>query len=133
MLAVVVVRGRRKAMKKFPDETQGREFFKVASDRFGKDNTYLVSCSNSIPPPENYLPSRGLLWCPYCGTERKFKWYPSWEESICPICGISTAHFYVKTYNHLWPSADGKEPKKKKEKAEKAPKILKRNILRRKG
>lgn len=136
MVAVIVFRGKVKAMKRFKDEEKGRCFFKVACERFGKDNTYLVSLTNAIAPTvEPYIPSkRGHLWCPYCGAERRFTLYPPWATSRCEICGISTAEFWVKQYNRLWgPSSNkkGKEGnKKERKKKEVKPKLLKRTLKR---
>lgn len=142
MLAIVVIREGHRVIKKFPDESIGKKFFKVAIERFGPENTFLVSCSKAIAPPPDYHPSSGLLWCPHCGAKRKYVWYPRWENYICPICNISTADFYVKKYNHLWGHDSRKNPaatkgekkasKKEKKPRESKPKLLKRNLLRRK-
>lgn len=111
MLAVMVILRGKKAQRKFPDESMGRVFFKRAKERFGVDNTYLISLTKAIPPPEEFIPRKAQkkYWCPFCGDERRFKHNSRLDSDECPICGITDREFYVRKYNNLWPMSDDKK------------------------
>lgn len=59
------------------------------------------------PTPEKQLErNQGELWCPYCLKYRVFKMLAIRKESYttapllrCPVCTISTEHWYVRRYN----------------------------------
>lgn len=69
---------------------------------------YLISCHKAFGPPEGWERRRikRYYWCPYCASERKFRQDNARGEDVCTVCGISTADYWVKTYNHLWPTVD---------------------------
>lgn len=94
---VVIIKGKR-AIRKFQDENQGWQFFQLAKEKFGTRNTFLVSLTNHIPPPEGLVLRKKYYWCPYCGDERRFIKDP-YGYLKCPVCFISDKDFYTKYYN----------------------------------
>jgi len=103
MVRVLVILNGKKIPKDFENESMGKAFFKLAKSRFGKDNTFLISLTQPIPPSdEKHYPNKNKYWCPYCGDERRFK-NDSWiGVNRCSICGITDRDFYIRKYNHLW-------------------------------
>lgn len=76
---------------------------------------YLISCTKAIPPKPQWRRSTFKhLWCPYCAAERRFKDNKQWGTKQCPVCGITTADYWVKTYNHMWPSKEQLEKARRK-------------------
>lgn len=57
---------------------------------------------NNIAPPPDFKPTKGLLWCPVCGKEVKFKNNAFVGVNQCPECHVSDRDFDVKKYNGLW-------------------------------
>lgn len=113
VIGVMVILKGRKAKKDFRDEELGKAFFLKAKARFGAENTFLISLTKAIPPPEGYTPKRAQkkYWCPFCGDERRFNHDSSIDAERCCICGITDREFYVRKYNHLWPQTDPKDKK----------------------
>lgn len=73
-------------------------------------NVYLISCTKAFAPPDNWRSrTRKHLWCPYCGTERRFKDNKVWGTKQCPVCGITSSDYWVKHYNHMWDKKEGKK------------------------
>lgn len=103
MNRVLVIRGRAKAYRNFKDEEVGKKFFEMAKRRFGPENVYLISCTKAIPPPPGFNPNGTPVWCPYCGAEREFVYYPRWETKVCSICGISDRDYHLRRFNKSWP------------------------------
>lgn len=73
-------------------------------------NVDVASAGHAFPPSEKQELKRrpGMLWCPYCIKFRNFRllrlktqYGTSGADLRCPICLISTNHYYVKRYNGL--------------------------------
>jgi hypothetical protein len=76
----------------------------------------LISRTKAFAPPRDFIPRGKRYWCPYCTKERMFKKSIRKDAKVCPVCGISDRDWYVKTYNHLWPSVAEMERKARERK-----------------
>lgn len=113
---VVITTSGKRVMRKFELEGMGEGFKLKTQKHFPNDQVHLISLTNHIPMPADYIPNRqGTHYCPYCGDERRY--YPITENGdtkLCCICHISTNDFYVRKYNNLWQKSEGKIQKKKR-------------------
>ena len=100
--SVLIQRGKKKTrVKGFTTAGQLELFCETIREEFPQYKLHLVSHTTPTKKPfRERPPARGLLWCPYCGTWRKFKsWY---NYNRCEICGISNAEFHVRKANDLF-------------------------------
>ena len=134
------------------DFAEALRVYNLARDG-GKQRVTLRSCNVGFPPPESFREIRlipvedargkqkwvrrlvkmvaankkGIFWCPYCITFRKFEivqirqteWGPEEDESlICPMCGISHRDFHVRKWNptaaRMYGSFRKRRPKKRR-------------------
>lgn len=70
----------------------------------------VVSSGHAYPPTQKQELTRrpGMLWCPYCLKFRNFRLlrvksstHTSGADLRCPVCLISTNHYWVKRFNNL--------------------------------
>jgi rubrerythrin len=106
MNATVVVRGRRKAIRRFRDEKVGEQFYQAAVKRFNKpgEEVHFINLTKAAAPPKDWKALHNLLWCPYCNCPREFHYSEKREVRVCPICGIGDRAYYVRLYNRLDPT-----------------------------
>ena len=110
---VIITSSGKRILRKFHDEDMGEGFQLKAQKYFPNHKVYLVSLTNHIPPPQDYITTKmGVYWCPFCGEERRYYTLDDGDMKICPICHISTREYWVRNCNKIWPKAQGKTKKK---------------------
>jgi hypothetical protein len=99
--------------------SEAKELTKKAKEKYRNRpdvQVDLISRTKAFAPPQDFRPRGKRYWCPYCAKERMFRPDNSRDAKVCMVCGISDRDFYVRTYNHLWPSMASLEKKAKKQK-----------------
>ena len=71
----------------------------------GRKGVTLRSCNVGFPLPKRYekkisrLNARGVYWCPYCITLRRFALDDYKRFMYCPVCDATTGNFHVRQTN----------------------------------
>ena len=116
MVSVVSPKGVR-ITQKFQDPEMAQSFVTKATRKFPKHLVYIFDTNEVVAPPEDYMPTRsGTLWCPFCGTERRFVNGGDGYRR-CSVCKISDNEYSVRKFNHLWNETSTKRRRRKRKNA----------------
>lgn len=80
-----------------------QRYLKIKEKVGGQATVEIISHTIAFKP-KGTKPHKSWLWCPYCAKWRIFSPDDILGVDRCSICGISTKDFYVREYNHLWPT-----------------------------
>ncbi len=97
--------GKKKITFTFSSIENLEAFCKKVQEEYPDQMFYLYNRTTPTPSPQGYQPKGSKMWCPYCGSERKFvKWPLNKKYKICEICNISDSDWNVRKENKLWES-----------------------------